>query len=85
MIFATNNKRFKLFAYILNALIENFFFDTLLQVDNNWLDQDEIKDYQNNGYGYVGKNDFNIEEKIWLLNNNKLNLAVKDWYPIDYF
>ncbi|WP_346010446.1 transporter substrate-binding domain-containing protein [Borrelia sp. A-FGy1] len=85
LVFATNNKRFKLFAYVLNALIENFFFDTLLQIDNNWLDQDEIKDYQSNGYGYVGKNDFNIEEKIWLLNNEKLNLAVKDWYPIDYF
>ncbi|WP_238614513.1 response regulator [Borrelia turcica] len=85
LVFATNNKRFKLFAYVLNALIENFFFDTLLQIDNNWLGQDEIKDYQNNGYGYVGKNDFNIEEKIWLLNNKELNLAVKDWYPIDYF
>ncbi|UGQ17213.1 response regulator [Borrelia sp. RT1S] len=85
LVFATNNKRFRLFSYMLNALIEDFFFDTLLQIDNNWLDQDEIKDYQSNGYGYVGKNDFNIEEKIWLLNNKKLNLAVKNWYPIDYF
>ncbi|WP_373464031.1 response regulator [Borrelia sp. BU AG58] len=85
LIFATNNKRFRLFAYMLNALIENFFFDTLLQIDNNWLDQDEIRDYRNNGYGYVGKNDFNIEERIWLLNNKKLNIIVKDWYPIDYF
>ncbi|WKC57974.1 response regulator [Borrelia sp. P9F1] len=85
LVFATNNKRFKLFSYMLNAIIEDFFFDTLLQIDNNWLDQDEIKDYQSNGYGYVGKNDFNIEEKIWLLNNKKLSLAVKDWYPIDYF
>ncbi len=32
----------------------------------------------------MNKVKFNIEEKICLLENNKLNLAVENWYPIDY-
>ncbi|AWG42794.1 histidine kinase [Candidatus Borreliella tachyglossi] len=85
LVFATNNNRFELFAYVLNALIENILFDTLLPIDRNWLGQVEMDNYQNNSYGHINKSNFNVEEKIWLLNNKELNLAIKDWYPIDYF
>ncbi|UPA17906.1 ATP-binding protein [Borrelia puertoricensis] len=85
LVLAANNKRLQLFAYMLNALTENILFDTLLQIGKNWLGQDEIEDYKNNFYGHINSSNFNIEEKIWLQNNKRLTLAVKDWYPIDYF
>ncbi|AHH09513.1 Sensory transduction protein kinase [Borrelia parkeri SLO] len=85
LVLAANNERLQLFAYMLNALTENILFDTLLQIGKNWLGQDEIEDYHNNFYEHINSSNFNIEEKIWLQNNKRLTLAVKDWYPIDYF
>ncbi|AHH10589.1 transporter substrate-binding domain-containing protein [Borrelia coriaceae] len=84
LVLAVNSKRLQLFAYMLNALTTNILFDTLLHIDKNWLEQDEIEDYHKNFYGDVNSCNFNIEEKIWLESNKRLNLAVKDWYPIDY-
>ncbi|AHH08394.1 transporter substrate-binding domain-containing protein [Borrelia anserina] len=85
LVLAANNERLQLFTYMLNSLIPNILFDTLLQIGKNWLGQGEIKDYQDNFYGHMNITNFNIEEKIWLQSNRKLNLAVKNWYPIDYF
>ncbi|MCD2409223.1 response regulator, partial [Borreliella burgdorferi] len=59
-------------------------FESLLQIDKNWLDKEEINSSRINSYKIMNKVKFNIEEKIWLSKNNKLNLAVKNWYPIDY-
>ncbi|AHH12439.1 Sensory transduction protein kinase [Borrelia hermsii YBT] len=85
LVLAVNSKRLQVFAYMLDALTANILFDTLLQIEKNWIGQDEVEDYQNNYYGDINRSSFNIEEKIWLQSNRKLNLAVKDWYPIDYF
>ncbi|MCD2412206.1 response regulator, partial [Borreliella burgdorferi] len=46
--------------------------------------KEEINSSRINSYKIMNKVKFNIEEKIWLSKNNKLNLAVKNWYPIDY-
>ncbi|ATQ14803.1 Sensor histidine kinase RcsC [Borrelia miyamotoi] len=85
LVLATNNKKLQVFAYMLNVLAKNILFDTFLQIDKNWFGQYEIEDYQDNCHGHINSSNFNIEEKIWLLRNKKLNLAVKNWYPIDYF
>ena len=85
LVLATNNKKLQVYAYMINALSKNILFDTFLQIDENWLDQDEVEDYRSNCYGHINSSSFNVEERIWLLSNKKLNLAVKDWYPIDYF
>ncbi|BCR21847.1 transporter substrate-binding domain-containing protein [Borrelia sp. HM] len=85
LVLATNNKKLQIYSYMINALSKNILFDTFLQIDENWLDQEEVEDYRSNCHGHINSSSsFNIEEKIWLLSNKKLNLAVKDWYPIDF-
>ncbi|WP_024653857.1 ATP-binding protein [Borrelia persica] len=84
LVFFINSKKLQLFSYMLDALTANILFNTFLEIGKNWLSQNGIEDYQNHFYGNVNSTNFNIEEKIWLQYNEKLNLAVKDWYPIDY-
>lgn len=84
LILASNIRKLQLFSYMLDALTSNILFDTLLEIDKNWFTQNEIEDYQSSCYSHVNSSNFNIEEKIWLEHNKKLNLAVKNWYPVDY-
>ncbi|WKC83500.1 ATP-binding protein [Borreliella spielmanii] len=84
LVLAIDNRIYKVIKYILNAIFDDISFESLLQIDKNWLDKEEINSSRINSYKIMNKVKFNIEEKIWLLKNNKLNLAVKNWYPIDY-
>ncbi|AJA90238.1 histidine kinase [Borreliella chilensis] len=84
LVLAIDNRVYKFIKYILNAIFDDISIESLLQVDKNWLDKEEISNSRINSYKIMNKLKFNIEEKIWLLKNNKLNLAVKNWYPIDY-
>ncbi|WP_434238994.1 transporter substrate-binding domain-containing protein [Borreliella burgdorferi] len=84
LVLAIDNRIYKVIKYILNSIFDDISFESLLQIDKNWLDKEEINSSRINSYKIMNKVKFNIEEKIWLLNNNKLNLAVKNWYPIDY-
>lgn len=84
LVLAIDNRVYKVIKYILNAIFDDISIESLLQIDKNWLDKEEINSSRINSYKIMNKVKFNIEEKIWLLENNKLNLAVKNWYPIDY-
>ncbi|ATH09975.1 response regulator [Borreliella burgdorferi] len=84
LVLAIDNRIYKVIKYILNSIFDDISFESLLQIDKNWLDKEEINSSRINSYKIMNKVKFNIEEKIWLLKNNKLNLAVKNWYPIDY-
>ncbi len=84
LVLAIDNRIYKVIKYILNSIFDDISFESLLQIDKNWLDKEEINSSRINSYKIMNKVEFNIEEKIWLLKNNKLNLAVKNWYPIDY-
>ncbi|QFI14543.1 response regulator [Borrelia sp. CA_690] len=84
LVLAIDNRIYKVIKYILNSIFDDISFETLLQIDKNWLDKEEINSSRINSYKIMNKVKFNIEEKIWLSKNNKLNLAVKNWYPIDY-
>ncbi|SCW30570.1 two-component system, glycerol uptake and utilization sensor kinase [Borreliella japonica] len=84
LVLAIDNRIYKIIKYILNSIFDDISFESLLQIDKNWLDKEEINSSRINSYKIMNKVKFNIEEKIWLLKNNKLNLAVKNWYPIDY-
>ncbi|WP_151074222.1 ATP-binding protein [Borreliella turdi] len=84
LVLAIDNRVYKVIRYILNSIFDDISFESLLQIDKNWLDKEEINSSRINSYKIMNKVKFNIEEKIWLLKNNKLNLAVKNWYPIDY-
>ncbi|WP_187982920.1 response regulator [Borreliella bavariensis] len=84
LVLAIDNRIYKVIKYILNSIFDDISFESLLQIDKNWLDKEEINSSRINSYKIMNKLKFNIEEKIWLLKNNKLNLAVKNWYPIDY-
>ncbi len=84
LVLAIDNRIYKVIKYILNSIFDDISFESLLQIDKNWLDKEEINSSRINSYKIMNKVKFNIEEKIWLSKNNKLNLAVKNWYPIDY-
>ncbi|MBB6212952.1 ATP-binding protein [Borreliella californiensis] len=84
LVLAIDNRVYKVIKYILNSIFDDISFESLLQIDKNWLDKEEINSSRINSYKIMNKVKFNIEEKIWLSKNNKLNLAVKNWYPIDY-
>ncbi|WNY65874.1 response regulator [Borreliella andersonii] len=84
LVLAIDNRVYKVIKYILNSIFDDISFESLLQIDKNWLDKEEINSSRINSYKIMNKVKFNIEENIWLSKNNKLNLAVKDWYPIDY-
>ncbi|WKC76140.1 ATP-binding protein [Borreliella valaisiana] len=84
LVLAIDNRVYKVIKYILNSIFDDISFESLLQIDKNWLDKEEIDNSRMNSYKIMNKVKFNVEEKIWLLKNNKLNLAVKNWYPIDY-
>ncbi len=84
LVLAIDNRIYKVIKYILNSIFDDISFESLLQIDKNWLDKEEINSSRINSYKIMNKVKFNIEEKIWILKNNKLNLAVKNWYPIDY-
>ncbi|WPM05898.1 ATP-binding protein [Borreliella sinica] len=84
LVLAIDNRIYKIIKYILNSIFDDVSFESLLQIDKNWLDKEEINSSRINSYKIMNKVKFNIEEKIWLLRNKKLNLAVKNWYPIDY-
>ncbi|PRR37327.1 response regulator [Borreliella burgdorferi] len=84
LVLAIDNRIYKVIKYILNSIFDDVSFESLLKIDKNWLDKEEINSSRINSYKIMNKVKFNIEEKIWLSKNNKLNLAVKNWYPIDY-
>ncbi|MGF7101823.1 ATP-binding protein [Borreliella kurtenbachii] len=84
LVLAIDNRVYKVIKYILNSIFDDISFESLLQIDKNWLDKEEINSSRINSYKIMNKVKFNIEEKIWLSKNNKLNLVVKNWYPIDY-
>ncbi|WNY68626.1 ATP-binding protein [Borreliella lusitaniae] len=84
LVLAIDNRVYKFIKNVLNSIFDDISFESLLQIDKNWLDKEEINSSRMNSYKIMNKVKFNIEEKIWLLKNNKLNLAVKNWYPIDY-
>ncbi len=64
LVLAIDNRIYKVIKYILNSIFDDISFESLLQIDKNWLDKEEINSSRINSYKIMNKLKFNIEEKF---------------------